>query len=158
MRFDLIKADHLVGTQEHGNADAPAQELGTIQAAVVGRLICRNNSNIPSFLAAGAADAISLSHSIPSAWQQTRLEMALRSQASSVLTLCKVFPTIRRVCLNKHRRCLYAVILTATHWQTMLIDQPDCRVREQKRTRPTISGLEKRSQPWAVIPVRRSSY
>jgi hypothetical protein len=32
--------------------------------------------------------------------------------------------------------CSNAVILTAIHWQTALIDQPDCRVREQKEHDP----------------------
>jgi hypothetical protein len=44
-----------MGTQEHGNADAPAQELGTREAAVVGRLIYRDNSNISSFLRCGSS-------------------------------------------------------------------------------------------------------
>lgn len=53
----ITATNYPADAQEHGNADAPAQELGIGQAAVVGSLICRSNSNISSCLAAaGAAD------------------------------------------------------------------------------------------------------
>jgi hypothetical protein len=78
-----------MGSQEHGNADAPAQELGTREAAVVGRLIYRDNSNISSSLRCGSSRC-----DITIALDTTcmaRLESALKSQSNSVFAFWRVY-------------------------------------------------------------------